>query len=290
MTTTITPTHQHTTLTATLTSPLHHGAGTSGNTSLLRTMQVVQPDGTTARVPFVSANSVRHGLREALAWHVVNVLDVDHGSLSKAAVDLLWTGGAVTSTGARTNLELSRRIEDTLPSLAMLGYAAQSDIVAGTLRVQNLILACQESAHLLPTTVDTDRLRRAAAYRGSEFGTRHDVSASPVDRFISAASETAGGTQMIYDVQTINPGAVLAGGVSLTPAATRMHQVTMEAALALWAPGGETGLAAKTAVGYGSVHIEGIPDTADASLQEWTQHLQTHRGEVLDLIREVADG
>ena len=56
---------------ATLTSPFHHGAGSSGNTSILRTQDVIQPDGTAARVPFLSAASVRHALRDALAWHLV---------------------------------------------------------------------------------------------------------------------------------------------------------------------------------------------------------------------------
>ena len=84
--------------TAHLLSEFHHGAGSQGNTSLLRTMPIAQPDGTVASVPFLSGASVRHGLRDALAWHLARVLDIQPGSLTKAAVDLLWTGGAVTKT------------------------------------------------------------------------------------------------------------------------------------------------------------------------------------------------
>ena len=50
---------------ATLTAPFAHGAGNAGNTRLLRTQDVVLPDGTAARVPFLSAGSIRHGLRDA---------------------------------------------------------------------------------------------------------------------------------------------------------------------------------------------------------------------------------
>ncbi len=75
---------------ATLTSPLHHGAGTAGNTSLLRAQDIITPDGRHASVPYVSGNSLRHQLRDALAWHAVRTVGVADGSLSKAAVDLLW--------------------------------------------------------------------------------------------------------------------------------------------------------------------------------------------------------
>ena len=67
---------------ADLLSDFHHGAGSQGNTSLLRTQDVAQPDGTVARVPFLSGASIRHGLRDALAWHLARTLDLQPGSLS----------------------------------------------------------------------------------------------------------------------------------------------------------------------------------------------------------------
>src|SRR5579883_2935407 len=95
----------HLPLLFTLLTPLHHGAGTPGNTSLLRRQAMVAPDGDVAAQPMVSGNSLRHSLRSALAWHLARVLDIEDGGLSKPVVDLLWSGGAITRTGAQIDLE-----------------------------------------------------------------------------------------------------------------------------------------------------------------------------------------
>lgn len=271
-------------LTVTLTAPLHHGAGSAGNTSLLRTQEIVLPDGSTARVPFVSANSVRHGLRDALAWHAVRTLQIADGSLAKAVVDLLWSGGAVTTTGAQTNLEMARRINAIFPALGLLGYAAQSDIISGTLRVSDFVLVCQENAWRLPAGLQEPK--KAAAFRTEEFGTRHDVGRSAVQRFVSAVAD-ATGTQMIYDVQAITAGARLYGEVSLTPAATAGHRLALGAALALWAPDGKAFFGAKSATGYGAAMVDGLP--ADDSLGQWTEHVESHGAEIVALLDEVAN-
>ena len=278
-----------TTITATLTQPLHHGAGSSGNTSLLRTEESVMPDGTHARAPFVSGNSVRHGLRSALAWHTTAALGIPDGTLSKGAVDLLWSGGAVTTTGAQTNLDLTRRIEGLYPALGLLGFAAQSDIYAGTLRVSPLILVCRENAWRLPAEIAAlpHASKGSAAYRAEEFGTRHDVAGTPVDRYIDTVGQITGTTtQMIYDMQVLKPGSVLWGEITLTPAATEAHHRVLGAALALWAPQGLAHLAAKNAVGYGQVSVP-LDDSTD-DLAWWTGLLSDRRADIFDLIREVA--
>lgn len=289
-TTTITPAPATTiALTATLTSPLHHGAGSSGNTSLLRTHEVIQPDGTHTRVPFLSANSVRHGLRDALAWHAATVLAIEPGSLTKGSVDLLWSGGGVTTTGAQTDLDMARCVEDLYPALGLLGYAARSDIIAGTLRVTDLELICRENAWRLPAHLAGHELARQgqAAYRTEEFGTRHDVASTPVSRFIEAAGELTS-SQMIYDLQALTPGAVLYGSMSLTPAATGDHRRVLGAALALWAPDGVVHLGAKNALGYGTARLDGLPEGLDDDLAWWTDRLLARRDDVLALIAELS--
>lgn len=283
--TTITPRHDTITLTATLTSPFHHGAGSSGNTSVLRTQDVIQPSGAVAKVPFLSAASIRHGLRDALAWHLADTISL--GQVPKTTVDLLWSGGAVTSTGARTNLDMLRRIEETFPALGMLGYAAQSDIVTGTLRASDLILVCAENAWRLPDTMG--ETKRAAAFRSEEFGTRHDQSASPIGRFIDIATADAPTTQMIWDTQILAAGARLHGALSLTPAATEAHRLALHAALGLWAPSGDAHLGAKTAQGYGQATIIG-PDwerCAEAAA-EWTDHIESRVADIRALLADLA--
>lgn len=277
--TTITPTAAYAIpLHVTLTSPLHHGAGSSGNTALLRTQEVVQPDGTLAHVPFVSAASVRHGLRDALAWHLATTIGLE--SISKAAVDLLWSGGAVTKTGAETDLAMARRVEEFLPMLSLLGYAAQSDIVEGTLRASDLILVCQENDWRLPEPLQGRK--RAAAYRGEEFGTRHDIATSPVARLVEQTGLVVDKTtQMIFATQVLLAGAQLYGELSLTPSATPQHRLVLDAAIGLW----DGMLAAKTATGYGRTSIP-LEDTTD-QVGEWTQHLLDHKTDILQLVAEI---
>ena len=191
--------------TATLESAFHHGAGVSGNTARLRTQEVVRPDGTLAHVPFLSANSIRHGLRNALAWHLAKTLDFADSGLTKGEVTLLWSGGGITKTGAQANLELARQANNLIPMLGLLGYAAGSDIISGTLRASDAILVCEENQSRLPIPATT----KAAHYRGEEFGTRHDLDGSPVARFMDLAAQDVGSSQMIYSLQTLKPGTAL---------------------------------------------------------------------------------
>lgn len=274
--------------TATLLSPLHHGAGNSGNTQLLRTREYVQRGGGTARAPFVSAASIRHALRDRLAWHLAAHTGIAPGSLTKIGVDLLWTGGSVTSTGAETDLELMRRVRDHLPTLSLLGYAAKSSIFTGTLRASDLELECAETAHILGLP---DGLPRAAAYRSEEFGTRHDQAHSPAAQYIEMATELVGApaktTQMIWDTQVITTGARMRGHITLTPGATDADRMVLGAALALWAPGGEAHIGAKTAAGYGHVRIDGLGDHTQA-LTDWTAHCVEHAEPIRALISELS--
>lgn len=279
--------------TAVLESALHHGAGTAGNTSILRTHEVALPDGSVARVPFLSAASIRHALRDRLAWHLADTLGLDAGSLSKTAVDLLWSGGAVTTTGAETDLEAARRAQEHLPMLSLFGYAAKSDIIAGTLRASDLMLVCEENAWRLEAWGGDLRphiTQKAAAFRGEEFGTRHDVASTPVARLVASADTLLGDkvktTQMIFDTQIIKPGARLAGLLEVNPSGTPTHHRVLGAAIALWAPDGIAHLGAKTATGYGRAHLYGLGDHTD-DLTWWTSHLEAHASDILQLITDL---
>src|SRR5690606_14222231 len=162
-------------LTLTALSPISHGAGTSGNTQLLRTREVVGPDGSRASVPYISGNSLRHTLRAAFAWHLVRTLEVEDGSLAKRTVDLLWSGGALPTPGTPPAPDWIRRVPPLLPGLGLLGSSAKSDITAGTLWVDDADLVCAETAHRLPPRL-ADPPHAAmpkGAFRTETFGTRH---------------------------------------------------------------------------------------------------------------------
>jgi len=79
-------------ITATAIDSIHHGGTTAGNTQLLRTQDIILPDGTEARIPYISGNSFRHKIRAAGARHALDVMGITTG-LSKPVVDLLFSGG-----------------------------------------------------------------------------------------------------------------------------------------------------------------------------------------------------
>lgn len=297
----------HLPIALTAVEPISHGAGTSGNTQLLRTADVIGPDGRRASVPYVSGNSVRHTLRAALAWHLVRTLDLPEGSLSKRMVDLLWSGGALTSTGNQADLALNRRVHTLLPGVGALGYSAQSDIVAGTLYVDNVHLVCAENQFRLPAHLagHPHAALPAGAMRTETFGTRHDVAGTPVDRYIAAIPVGDGGAldlgapepmetvQMIYDMQVIKPGAALWTGLHLY-APTAGHVAALAVAVDEAAPvlGGHRTLhlGGKRSVGYGACRLDAdlsaLGDVA-ALRGEYEAHLRAHRDQITALLDEV---
>jgi hypothetical protein len=291
----------HLPLTLTALDPISHGAGTSGNTQLLRTQDVLLPDGRRVAVPYVSGNSLRHSLRAALAWHLVRTLSLTHGSLSKRAVDLLWSGGALTTTGNQADLAASRTVHQRLPHLGALGYSARSDIVAGTLYTANIHLVCAENAWRLPSHLadHPHAALPAGAMRTEAFGTRHDVAGSPVDRYIhlagsgSLVDEHTPTTQMIYDMQVIRPGAVLFSSLDLY-APTVGHVAALAVAVDVAAPsaGGRRtiGLGGKRSSGFGACLLEAdlSPLGGVGALRaEYEAHLHAHRAQILALLEEM---
>lgn len=284
----------HLPLTLTALAPISHGAGTSGNTQLLRTRDVIAPDGTRATVPYVSGNSIRHTLRAALAWHLVRTLGVAEHSLPKRVVDLLWSGGALTTTGSQADLDRTRRVHTLTPALGLLGYAAQSDITAGTLWVDDADLVCAENAPRLPARLQAHAHAAVpnGALRTETFGTRHDVTGTPVDRFI-ALSGVVESTQMIYDMQVIKPGAVLYAGLHLA-APTAGHALALAVAIDGAAPEVDgrrvIALGGRRSTGYGQCTVDADWDALgdlQAMRGDYEDHLRAHRDEILALLGEV---
>ncbi|WP_457831638.1 hypothetical protein, partial [Staphylococcus aureus] len=88
---------------------------------------------------------------------------------------------------------------------------------------------CAENAWRLPEYVaeTPHALKRAAAYRSEEFGTRHDITTTPAGRFLDVAQALTS-TQMIYDWQTIKSGVVFCGSMERTGDGIGREQVGME--------------------------------------------------------------
>lgn len=289
----------HLPLTLTALSAISHGAGTSGNTQLLRTRDIITPDGKRASVPYVSGNSLRHTLRAASAWHLLRTLDTEDCSLPKRTVDLLFSGGALSTTGNQSDLEMNRKVHQLLPALGLFGYSAKSDITAGTLWADDVELVCAENTNRLPGRL-TDHPHAKlpnGALRTETFGTRHDIAGTPADRFMQLADgmfdATVETTQMIYDMQVIKPGATLYTGLHLaTP--TAGHVAAFFTALAEAAPEVDgrrvINLGGKRSTGYGQCALDTLPEvetTVSTRQDAYEDHLRDNRDDILTLLDQV---
>ena len=81
--------------------PTHHGAGTFGNTQILRTQRIYSP--TIERMvamPYISGNSFKHMIRASAAKFALEAMAVEDGSLTKPVVHLLFSGGSLGKTSA----------------------------------------------------------------------------------------------------------------------------------------------------------------------------------------------
>lgn len=219
---------------ATALEPLHHGGGTSGNTQLLRTQEILLPDGTPARVPFLSGNSVKHRLRINAVAYALHVMGVEDGTLTKSEVDLLFSGGRLAKGGTAVDLVRARDMERLFPALSLCGYSAGNTMTRSKVRCSHLHVVCAENAWRLPPDLADSPMRRirAGAVRTEEFGTRHDQLHDPnITRYLPAAeleakaqelaarassmtpADRGESLQMIYDFQVLSAGAQLWGQI-----------------------------------------------------------------------------
>jgi hypothetical protein len=282
-------------LTITLVSPLHHGAGTSGNSQLLRTQELTLPDGSAAVVPFVSGNSLRHAIRHACAEVTLGAVGARQGSLSKPVVDLLYSGGALTaSPTAQIDLAAHRQLDALWAPAGLLGYSGRGQIWAGSLYVDHLSLVCAENAWRMPEGLRDHPQAQlpAAGLRDEEFGTRHDPVGTSVDRWLDMDLWTEMPTQertsqMIYDWQVIKAGATLYGALRLA-GATVAHAQALRVALEWLTAAGTMHLGAKRAQGYGLCRVEADWSALPTLDADFVGDCQRHAGALMGLLATAA--
>jgi CRISPR type IV-associated protein Csf2 len=140
------------------TSPIAHHSEVFGNHAVIARRKVRLPSGEWSHVPAVSGDSLRHGLREASAYAFLDASGMlDEGRLSEAALRLLFSGGMVTGRGDAANIKLDdyRTMVDLVPMLGLLGGCADNRVIPGRMIVEDALLVCDESAHLVPAWMTT---------------------------------------------------------------------------------------------------------------------------------------
>lgn len=136
-------------------TPIAHAAETIGNESIAMRRKVRQPDGRWADVPIVTGDTMRHQMREAVAYVTLDAAGLLEGArLSEGALRLLFAGGTLGGKGgggsSAVQIGRYREIVEMFPPLGLFGGAAENRIVPGRLEVSDAVLICRESAHLLP--------------------------------------------------------------------------------------------------------------------------------------------
>lgn len=312
---------------ATALEPIVHGAGTSGNTQLLRVQELA--DGT--KVPFVSGNSVKHRIRACGAQYALDTMEVDDHSLSKPVIDLLFSGGHLSKSGAAVDLARARKLEELFPILSLCGYSAGNVMTESKVRVSHLHVVCRENAWRVPDDLLTHPAidTRAGMLITDEFGTRHDQgSKSAGIRYLTdvagsmqvakktkalkepsadGPAERGDSAQMIYDFSAIAAGATLWGTVQVADLsdleraalASAFHYAAVDSR-------GEQlvmGIGAKTSIGYGALKVElrgsirvappafvadtSLTTTGDTLGARYAAHLRERKDEILAALHEA---
>ena len=134
-------------------TPIAHHEETFGNSALFMRRKVRQPDGSFATVPAITADTMRHGMREAVAYVFLDAAGlIGNPSLSEAALRLLFAGGMVTGRGdgGAVGLAAYRDMIDLVPSIALFGGCASNRVIPGRLQVEDATLVCEEERRYIP--------------------------------------------------------------------------------------------------------------------------------------------
>lgn len=190
--------------------PIAHAEGSIGNTSVVMRRKVRLPDGRWTRVPYVTGDTMRHGLREAATYAYLEAAGLlDAGSLTEAALRLLFSGGMVTGAAPDAmRLEDERRWRDLCPHLALLGGCVGNRIIPGKIEVGDAWLVCDETGHLVPEWVGEWTRERGIEPSGARAHVdlvqrvRMDPSLSPSKRLLLTDGASAAAEQRLLDSDT----------------------------------------------------------------------------------------
>lgn len=134
-------------------TPIAHHEGSIGNHAVVMRRKVRLAGGEFAEVPIITGDTMRHGLREAAAYALLDAAGLlDAEKLSSAALRLLFNGGVMTGRGdgGAVNLDQYRELVEMVPPLALLGGCAANRVIPGRLVVEDATLLCEETRRWLP--------------------------------------------------------------------------------------------------------------------------------------------
>lgn len=182
-------------------TPIAHHSESFGNSAIVMDEPVIQPDGRKARVPIITGDTMRHGLREAAAYAFLDAAGLlDEPCLTEAALRLLFSGGQLGGpSGSTVSISEYRSMVDLVPSLGLLGGCAGNRMQPGRLQVDRALLVCAEAMPLLEhdpwvmERIGADGFEPPAARASKDLvqRVRMDPTLSPTSRAMLAPSANA---------------------------------------------------------------------------------------------------
>lgn len=133
--------------------PIAHHAESLGNEAFIMRRRIRTANGW-ANVPEITGDTMRHGMREAAAYALLDAAGLlSHADLGEAALRLLFAGGMVTGRGDASAVKLDqyRELCELVPSMALFGGCADNRVVPGRLIVESATLICTETTSFVPT-------------------------------------------------------------------------------------------------------------------------------------------
>ncbi len=137
-------------------TPVAHHQENLGNESVFMRRKVRQKDGSWSLVPYITGDTMRHGLREASAYAFLDAAGLlDQQEMFEPAIRLLFNGGMVTGRGdsGKVNMDMFRQAVDLFPPLALLGGCTDNRPIPSVLTCEEATLICLEQERFIPEWV-----------------------------------------------------------------------------------------------------------------------------------------
>lgn len=251
------------------------------------------PDSRIILLPTITGNSWRGQLRDALASHLIEHLEL--GALPLSKFYLLFSGGSLDKKS--TSLEDMARLRHLLPMLSLLGASVGNHIMAGRLKVGMLIPVCKETSHLFGDgTVSIYDLMQTEEYTrmddAKDARKRNHLQDGTEDTMEASASQ-----QMRYRIETMIAGTTLTNRVSVETGKDDELLLLGAFITSLMQWGRNPILGGKSSIGHGSVSVEAPdmdihihPDGMDIGglwldyATIYLRHLQEHRDEIIEVL------
>ncbi len=236
--------------------PISHGDARLGTTTMLRTVKVVQTDGSNLSVPHVSGNSLRGRLRRISAdlwWKAAG-----NPQLLPEQFRVIYQGGSLNKSQKKISSQQVAEIRETNPHLALFGFSGSGRIVQGKSYISGLMLICKETTNV--TGINTDKsfwdYLDVMNFSRMEDTTR-SVNQKTIHPLENVFDEDSG--QMRFATQVIAAGTPMTFSAQLadpTPSEREWFQLVIKA----WADEGAA-VGGRASAGMGKLDISGLEGT-----------------------------